>query len=351
MVIPFLKAGNQWEQWLATLGIVGTAAFASLFAMAAWGGRRLFRRSKHVEIHFRCDRLEHEFDRKSVVTLFTFGIYAVYCRTCVVFWWLQLEGFSFPTWQWRWPSWVGTVFAVAVLTTAVAGIGWLGQTSVAAVALEHARILQNNNAPLTTVRETLEYGREIDPGNPLLTMALAQQHIAIVRDQVNGSSITSIEAADQIRAALVLADLSIGQDPKNPARYESVIDLYETLAQYVADADVGAATLYEKLITLESKNPRHEFGLGQTLLVKATRLAAEAETLTTDTDKAARRKDADAAVEEAKTNLQRVIELRQRYPDALLRMALAEELGGQAVAASNQLEVLVPLVPTSPDAW
>lgn len=348
----FLKANNQWEQWLATLGVVGTAALVSLFVLAAWGARQVVRRSKHQQLHLLAAAGISLSVILSLLSPFSLSVFMMFVAGLTLyFWWLQLEGFSFPTWQWRWPTWLATVVAIAVLTATATGLGWLSRVSVAAVALEHARILQSNNAPLTMVSQKLEDGRAIDPSNPLLTMALAQQQIAIVRDQVNSRTITNTKAADEIRSALALADLSISQDTKNPARYESVIDLYETLAQFVADADVGAATLYQKLIVLEPNNPRHEFGLGQTLLVKATRQAAEAEAMANDTDKAARKKEADAAVAEAKIHLERAIALRPQYPDALFRLALAEELAGQLVAARDRLVALVPLVPTSPDAW
>jgi tetratricopeptide (TPR) repeat protein len=348
----FLKAGNQWEQWLATLGLLGTAALASVFALCAWAAWRISQRSKHLDLHLLAAAAISLSVILSFLTPFSLSLLVMFLAGLVVYlWWLQVEGFSFPTWEWRWPTWFSSVFAIAVVATAIVGFGWLSRASEAAIVLERARVLQGNGAPLTTVSATLERGHSIDPSNPLLTMALAQQRIAIVRSQVNNSEITSTKAADDIREALVLADESISQDKKNPARYESVIDLYETLAQFVADADVGAAALYQKLISLEPANPRHEFGLGQTLLVKATRLSAEAESFTNEEDKAAREKDAAAAVVEAKTHLERAIALRPDYPDALFRLALAEELGGNPVAARDRLASLVPLVPTSPDAW
>lgn len=323
--LRFIKAAGEWEQQLATGGIVMLGLWAGLLGLVAWW---LWRQGQVKSLTITATAL-------IVVVTFLLGFFTTWSLVLLLWLWtglgLSRAKLSGPTS----PTPMGAMVPVGLMVVLLAG-GWYWWSAIRVTAsdvlYQRGRTLFDQTAPIDQVISTLTRAVRLNTQNGGALVLLSQAETTKVVLDLQQSSNTDLTTL--IQPALVHLRQAVATDPHNPALLEDMNNLLNRLSGLVSDVALEANRNFLTLQKLEPANPIHDVGEGQTAMVIRDNLSAAQSSTTVTTQRQMLLEQAVAAYRRALT----------KKPDyAQGKFALAQALGtkgenDQALALLAELQ-------------
>lgn len=333
----FIKAASGWWQALATSGLVGVMLWTGLIIIGTWAIWKQW--SKKPEAEWLLYGLV-------LVAVFVSGFFSTWSLPLLVMAWFFLGlSRSAVTKGEKKTHPIGLGFPLAfVLSALVIVTTWFfaGRLYTAEVVVRQTQDAIARRENLDRVVERLAMALKLNDhqGDASVLLAGAYATQAELALQKNDN----VAATGLVKKAVATMRTAVTKDPKNPAMLEAMNNLLNRLNAYVTDAVDEASRNFVTLRKLESTNPIHDVGYGQTLMILRRRLlAGEA----TDENKATAEKYFNEAIAAYDTALRK----KTDYPQAVYAKAQAYTAVEDSAKAIVLLEPLVGTYPDVPAFW
>ncbi len=322
--LRFVKAAGEWEQQVATGGIVMVGLWFGLLGLAAWW---LWRQRQLSSLTISATLFV-------VVITWVLGWLTTWSWVLLLWLWVGL-GLTRSKLAARSTSTpMGAMVPVGLMIVLLVG-GWYwwsaGRVTASDVYFKHGQTLYNQTAPIDSVVSALTRSAQLNPknGNALVLLAQAEATRAVLQLQ-NGNS---TDVAALMQPTLTHLRQAIATDPHNPVLLEDMNNLLNRLSGLVNDVASEANQNFKTLETIEPTSPIHDVGEGQTDLVIRDSLSA----LSSTAVEAQRQ----ALLTEALTAFRRALTKKPDYSQGKFAYAQALDAAGksdQALALLTELK-------------
>ncbi len=353
--LRFLKAGNEFNQLLVSLGLVGTITF---FAFLIMLGVPMLHRLLEPRTPAQREWLPGVAAAWFLLVASLFFSPLSFLTTFLLFLFSALAILLVRTGADRTVRIEGNrqsalMFSFSILIVAVAGILffggrlWLAEASYASAVKGLDRTEQ-----IDTVRAKLMRAVNLNGREAKYWFTLAQ--VDLIRAQIAAGQ--AEPDAQAVQAAMTQASQAIGgavaANGAYPDSYEQVADL-TGFAQQIGGSDLTNVILdaYNRAAALEPRNPIHYLHAGQVELGRAQTFQAQSAQTEDDATKKTLTDQQTEALNRAEAFFKHAKSLRSFFPPGDLGLAIVLELRGkpdQAVAAMQQI---LAVAPNDVDTW
>ncbi len=341
--LRFVKSGSEATQLLTTLGVVGVLPLIGLAVLFIVQWLRAFARTRSRLEWMTIGALFIPWIALAAATFYYPGSFVLLVTGIATFALaaslMAGESKSVPM-----GGSVGTGFALSlgyalVVIFAIVFGYWGTRLFVSDVVFARASGAFNRGDDIAGIREQFNRAYSLNSRDVDRPVSLAQVDAvqAVLTVQEAGS--VTVEAEAYLTDVFSRGQEATERDPGNPATWEAVAGVYQSVTAYVSGAEERVKDAWQHAKDLEPKNPRHWVSYGQYLASLGnsilTNLPEDA------TEKAAQEARAATLFEEATAEFTAALERKADYTDAEAARALVAELAGDRPGAIEQMETLV----------
>ncbi len=349
--LRFMKASNQWMQYLGTIGIVPTLALLVLCFWYLVRTIRLLLQQKVPDQQWALAFLLFS----CWATLFVLSFLYPFSFVLQFLFWMFLslslvamnreatKETTYPFVQYPvTPLILSFLFLIILLVTAV--FGYFG-TRIWLASMSFVKAVQARDATsdLSIVQRYALRAVQLNPRQSDYHFLLAQAYATDARLQAlkEKPDVTTVQSLTQ--NALSEINQGVAVDPRSPLVFENTASLYDSLRGLVSNAGDQVVLALAKALEREPNNPVVQLNIGRARHRNAQEILSQA-TLTDD-----QKKLAQDLLTQALADFEKAATLKRDFPDAQLQKALVYETQGELNKAIETMQALARGYPNNTD--
>ncbi len=369
--LRFDKAGSQFFQYIATIGVIGTVAWLAIIIVFAWKTLRTITRIKDSDYWL---AIVGPFSAWAALTVTSFFYFA---NTTLMFssWILMaltlasviyvskkagLQEAEEKTWSFAKSAQLGLITSFIFLLVLIGGIFsfyYIGKMYLADVNYKSSQqklIAQDLDAATSHIIEAAR----LNPSRAVYHIGVAQVLMAQANKNAGEESPDVNLIGNLVRMATDAVRVATDVEPSNAANWEGRASVYQNVSSYVPGAEEWMIDSYQKAIERDPMNPILHSLLGKAYVLKSSRILAQAAaqqanpvnvgevqgSIPPETEELAQ-----ATLDMAVDNFLKSIELKQNYFDAHLSLAQTYDKKGDYENAIKEIKISLVLSPKNPN--